>query len=168
MPSSERSVQAKLVRFVVGEMGPNEFETWVYGSKDLESALGPSSYAELAGLDFGAIDVGPIRRLVRSAFDRRWPDEFERARARDVCESIMRETIDFVDGCRALANLNAHGVEGIAPEVVGLDSELDGIPGTAQYPLWDPEALKVRLASAKVYREAVFAAARDTLARLAR
>ena len=167
-PDDERVVRAALVRFLMGETTTNHFETWIYESQPLERVLGKAEYAEIAGYDFRSTNaVGELRVRLERLLEHRWPGSLDRARAQVACEGIIDGTIDLVRGCQILAALAAKGVEGIPTDFVIWDDEFDGYPTADRYPLWDPDALRLRLSVVEGLRDDIVCAARAVLERLA-
>jgi hypothetical protein len=149
--SDESAVQMALARFLMENTPASEFESWVYQSRALERVLGAREFTEIIAHDF--------RRL--------WPGMLDRFQARAACQGIIAGTIDLVRGCQVLARLAAKGVDGVPFDFVAWDDEFDGMPTADQYTLWDPNALKAKLALVGRLRREIIAAAEAVLEHLA-
>jgi hypothetical protein len=166
--SDESAVQMALARFLMENTPASEFESWVYQSRALERVLGAREFTEIIAHDFRTKrSLGELRARLQRVIERLWPGMLDRFQARAACQGIIAGTIDLVRGCQVLARLAAKGVDGVPFDFVAWDDEFDGMPTADQYTLWDPNALKAKLALVGRLRREIIAAAEAVLEHLA-
>lgn len=141
------AVYQVLERLLAREIPAREFERWVYDSPELERVLGADEYFRLLELDYGLPDAAyELRKIVEGIYERRRPGMLVPDRVWRLACGLARDAVPFRETVRTLAGLWYAGHEWIPIEFVGIASELDDIPDSGQYPLWDARALVLKRA----------------------
>jgi hypothetical protein len=123
-----------------------EFESWVYASTSLERLLGSKFYLELVDHDFRKTNAQhDLASLLGRAYAERRGSSMERDVARWVARGYLDGRVDLATVSRVLARIRVDSNEWVPSEFAYIDSELDEIPVKAQYALWNPEALALKL-----------------------
>jgi len=149
MAHADPAVCEAFDRFLTRELTLPEFEQWAYSSRQLELALG-KRYTDLISIDFkNSHALHNVAQFVRAVYEEIRPGCLARDRASRLARGILDESIDLVTSVRLLARLYAEGNEWIPVIFYGIESELDDFPSAAQYHLWEPQALKAKLAQAQ-------------------
>jgi hypothetical protein len=156
-----------------GDLPLPAFEQWVYGTADLEPAIGATYYLELISFDFRQeYALHELRKLIGRIYDERRPGQLDYDTAKRVARDFLAGQRDLWSTARELTRLWHEGHENWIPsEVVYIDSELDSYPSPAVRPLWDSGALTRLLSRQKPllqeYERVLREAAEVVLVRLA-
>jgi hypothetical protein len=126
-----------------GDLSLDVFEGWVYESTELEAALGPDRYLELAGFDYLQRHASrELRKLIERLYAALRPGELDYDYARRIAEEFLAGQRDRWSTARAFTRLWHDGHEDWVPrEFWYVDSELDSFPPPPVQPLWDSNAL---------------------------
>lgn len=131
-----------LDRFLADEVSVEELEAFVYASPKLEDELGAADSLDLLAFDYRQPHAGvELAKRVTAIYERRRPGSLLRDRAWRLACGLLDGSIPFLGAVRGLAHLWYADGESPGMDFVGISSELDDIPGPAEYPLWDPDAL---------------------------
>jgi hypothetical protein len=122
------------------------FETWLYQNAVLESEIGERNYLDLISFDFTQADA---KHELGSLVERVQRDG-GRVASEDVAAYLAHEYLNGRVGlatiARVLAAFWSEGAEWVPSEFAYISSDLDTIPLPPQYPLWDSDALRRKLA----------------------
>jgi hypothetical protein len=155
----------RICRYVYGELPWEAFQELLTDSPFLEGLLGKTEYLDLLSFHQGAGSETSFRAEVRDLFERRFPGQLLKIRARHVCEQMLSGSTNLLVGLRELNALRHQpGGEVIPLSFVGLASETDSLPAPSQYDRWDARALEARLSELGRYKPAILDAARAFLA----
>jgi hypothetical protein len=165
-PLSEEA-RNRLLAFTCEVIPVPEFESWLYGSADLASALSPESYLELISANFRSPDgIRSARSVSEAVLEQALPGSVGRYRAILILRGMLNGTVPLVVGVRQLTHMLHAGCTFIPACFVGFESETDTVPDPSHYHLWEPQALQRSLQSLESYSGVILSAASDLLREL--
>ena len=146
-------IHARLLDFACGVSASSDFETWLYGSGDLESVLPPDEYLDLLSADYkrpaGALAA---QELVEALLDTRRPNVVAKYRIELLCEAMLTGRVDLLFGLREIVQFYYQGYTFIPDVFIGLESETDTVPDSHHYHQWEHAALALQLERLEWYR----------------
>ncbi len=135
-------------KFLNGEIGKEELETWIYSNQKLENELKEYFY-DLISFSFKAEDSKSfITQLVKKLYDYK---EYELWRTINLLERISLGNIDIVLASRQLRELYEDQKKSLEKPLItsklglSFESILDEYPTRLEYSNWNQSALKKNL-----------------------
>ncbi|MCI0395538.1 MAG: hypothetical protein L0332_21900 [Chloroflexi bacterium] len=133
------NVEETLFRFLIGEIPLEEFETWVYSSKELESYLNSDAYLELISFNFQKKGAGyEVKSLLYKHID---VGKYETWRIKKLLGQLLNEERDLVELLEIFYVLYCGGYRFL--ERIGYQHVMvDNIPRLTERSLWNTLAFE--------------------------
>lgn len=147
----------RFYEFLNGDIRRDEFEQWIYSSKELEHEFTEDHYIDLISFPYKTGDYRQyINKIVNTFFDYK---EYELWRTIKLLKEISEGKIETVLASRKLRELYIEQEETLERPLItirlgiGFESVLDECPIEKEYELWNPQSLKKQLETVGYYKE---------------